>query len=140
MANIKGKNQYEDLTEKQRKFAEAYIELGHGTNAAKLAGYAENSAYSTASDLLKLSKIQEYMEFLREQRRSAMYAKLSGYAEEAVKMLYKLANEADSEAVRMQAVKDIMDRSGYKPTDKTENKNELSGKIEFGFTDPTQED
>jgi hypothetical protein len=42
--------------------------------------------------------------------------------------------------VRLQAAKDIMDRAGHKPVDKVENKNEHSGKIEFSFTDPNQEE
>jgi hypothetical protein len=55
-------------------------------------------------------------------------------------MLYDLAANADSEAVRAQAIKDIMDRAGYKPVDKTQSQAEINGKIEFGFTDPSQKD
>jgi hypothetical protein len=44
--------------------------------------------------------------------------------------------EADSESVRLQAIKDILDRAGFKATDKVEQTNQHNGKIEFGFCDP----
>jgi hypothetical protein len=77
---------------------------------------------------------------IRQQRRERVNSQLSKYAEDAVKMLYDLALTADSEAVRTQAIKDILDRAGYKPVDKTQNQSEINGKIEFGFTDPSKND
>lgn len=134
------KNQYEDLTEKQRKFAEFYLELNNGTKAAIAAGYEENSAHVAASRLLKNDKVVDYLESAREARKKAINDKLAKYAEDAVILLYDLARTSDSDSVRLQAVKDIMDRAGYKPTEKVENKNEHSGKIEFSFTDPNVEE
>jgi hypothetical protein len=57
-------------------------------------------------------------------------------AEEAAEMMFQLAKEAESENVRATALKDVLDRAGYKPTDKVENKTDMNGKIEFGFVDP----
>jgi hypothetical protein len=56
----------------------------------------------------------------------------------AAEMIFELAQSAESETVRLTALKDILDRAGYKATDKVEQKNELSGKIEFGFCDPNE--
>jgi hypothetical protein len=46
------------VTLKQRQFAEAYVRTnGNGTKAAKLAGYAEPSAHSIASENLRKPKV-----------------------------------------------------------------------------------
>lgn len=130
------KNQFEELTEQQIQFAEAYLDMGHITKAALQAGYSEASAASQGSRLLKNSKIQEYLAERRQERKDAVHLQLSSYAEEAIKELYSLMKSAESENVKMQAIKDIMDRAGYKPVDRVDNKTELDGKIEFGFIDP----
>jgi phage terminase small subunit len=129
-----------ELNERQLQFVINYVDSGHGTNSAINAGYSEKSAYSTASDLLRNPKIASAIEKEREDRKKAIQHKLSKYAEDAVKILYELAGKSDSDSVRLQAAKDIMDRAGHKPVDKVENKNEHSGKIEFSFTDPNQEE
>ena len=128
-----------DLTERQLKFAEFYLDLSNGTQAAIKAGYAVAGAHTEASRLLKNAKVAEYIESEREARKKAIQSKLAKYAEDAVILLYDLAKTSDSDSVRLQAIKDIMDRAGHKPVDKVENKNEHSGKIEFSFTDPNQE-
>lgn len=133
-------NQYDnELTEAQQKFADYYIELNNATQAAIKAGYSEKSAYSQASRLLKNDKVKEYLDHLKAERREFVQNELAKYAKEAVKMLFDLAQNADSENVRAIALKDIMDRSGYKPVEKRENANEMSGKIEFGFVEPHNE-
>jgi phage terminase small subunit len=134
------KNQYEDLTERQRKFVEYYFELSNGTQAAIKAGYAESGAHVEASRALKNPKIREYLDDLHRERRERVQNMLASYAEKAAQIAFDLALNADSEAVKMQAIKDIMDRSGYKPTDKIESKTDLDGKISFGFVDPNQEE
>lgn len=131
------KNQYEDLNDKQKKFADLYFELNIGTKAAIAAGYEETSAHVQASRLLKNDKIRDYLDGLHQERRERVQSKLAGMAEKAAEMMFDLALNADSENVRATALKDVLDRAGYKAVDKVENKNELSGKIEFGFVDPT---
>lgn len=57
------------LTEKQLAFCEYYIECGNATEAAKKAGYSENTARSTGSENLTKPDISEYIEKrLAEQR------------------------------------------------------------------------
>lgn len=134
------KNQYEDLTERQIKFSEYYLELNNGTVAAIKAGYAEAGAHVQASVLLKNPKVRDYIDSLRTERREAIMNKLSHYATEAVVELYELARNAETESVKLNAIKDILDRSGYKPVEKKETNNTLNGKIEFGFVDPNAEE
>jgi hypothetical protein len=48
-----------ELTERQKKFADFYFELNNGTKAAIKAGYAASSAYAEASRQLKNVKVRE---------------------------------------------------------------------------------
>lgn len=132
------KNQYDEINEQQMLFVEHYLKLNNGTLAAIKAGYAESGAHVQASRLLKNAKIRDYIEELRTERREAIMNKLANMAADALTVVYDLAMSEDApEAVRLQASKDILDRSGYKPIEKRENKETLDGKIEFGFVDPT---
>jgi hypothetical protein len=132
-------NQYDnDLSEQQMKFVDAYLDHGHITKAALQAGYAKTSAHVQGSRLLKNDKIVDYIAVRRQERKDAVHLQLASYAEEAIQELYKLMKDADSENVKMQAIKDIMDRAGYKPIEKQETKNDT--KIEFGFRDPNEDE
>jgi phage terminase small subunit len=131
---------FDNLTDKQKKFVEAYFEFNNGTNAAIMAGYGAKGAHAEASRQLKNVKVREYIEELQKERRELIQNRLAGMAEKAAEMMFELAMNAESENVRVNALKDILDRAGYKPTDKVEQKNEMSGKIVFGFCDPTEAD
>lgn len=133
------KNQYEDLTEQQIKFAESYLQFNNATTAAIKAGYSEKTAASQGSRLLKNVKIRELIDSMRTQRQEAVANKLASYAADIVPELYELAKTAESESVRLQAMKDILDRGGFKPVEKRDNTNTLDGKIEFSFIDPNEE-
>lgn len=54
------------MTEKQRRFAEAYAKDPNATAAAVAAGYSARSAYSTGQRLLKNVEVQEYIHALSE--------------------------------------------------------------------------
>jgi phage terminase small subunit len=127
----------EELTDRQKKFAEVYFELNNGTKAAIQAGYGEKGAHAEASRQLRNVKVRAYLEVLQKERRERIQNRLATMAEKSAEMLFDLAVNAESENVRLNAIRDILDRGGYKPTDKVENKNEHSGKITFGFIDPT---
>jgi phage terminase small subunit len=129
----------EELNPQQQKFAELYFVLNNATQAAIQAGYSENSAYSQGPRLLKHDGIREYLAGLEKERRERVQSRLASMAVEAAEIAFDLAKNAESEAVRLQAVKDIMDRSGYKPTDKIEQKTDMDAKISFGFVDPNGE-
>lgn len=49
------------MNEKQRAFADYYIELDNATEAAKRAGYSERTAHSLGSRLLKHVEVQNYI-------------------------------------------------------------------------------
>lgn len=51
----------DELTPKQKAFADYYIECGNATEAAKKAGYSEKTAYRTGADNLKKPQILAYI-------------------------------------------------------------------------------
>ena len=51
----------DELTPKQKAFADYYIECGNATEAAKRAGYSEKTAYRTGADNLKNPQISAYI-------------------------------------------------------------------------------
>lgn len=49
------------LTDQQKAFADFYLETGNATEAAKLAGYSEKTAYSQGGRLLKHVEVSAYI-------------------------------------------------------------------------------
>jgi hypothetical protein len=94
------------LTKKEKGFVKDFIDTGNGTKAV-LNNYDTEDydiASSIASQNLRKLKIQQA---------------LSEHAEPAESMIFNLSQEAKQEMVRLNASKDIMDRAGYKPIDKS---------------------
>lgn len=108
----------EKLTKKEKDFADAYIETGNGTQSALKAYDTENNdvAGNIASANLKKRRVQQYLE---------------DKAEVAASIIFELAESSDMDNVRLGAAKDIMDRSGYKPVEKSINLN-----VEAEITNP----
>jgi phage terminase small subunit len=50
-----------ELTPKQKAFADYYLETGNATEAAKLAGYSENSAKQIGTENLSKPSISQYI-------------------------------------------------------------------------------
>lgn len=98
------------LTKKQAGFVKDYLDTGNGTQSV-LNNY-DTKDYNTASVIayanLRKVKIQEAID---------------SHAKDAESMIYKLSQEADGEMVRLNASKDIMDRAGFKPVEKTQSTN-----------------
>ena len=88
------------MTLKQAKFADTYLETGNATEAADRAYKPKNrnTAHAMGAENLRKPTIRAYLE---------------ENARDAASMLYKLSQEAKSEAVRLNASKDILDRTGY---------------------------
>jgi len=98
-------------TEKQARFVEYYVLTGNATKSYEMAGYAPKTADINGPILRKKLSAE-----IEEETRKRM----QGMAPMAVGFLEDLAKNAQSEQVRLKAVMDILDRSGYKPTDKVE--------------------
>ena len=99
------------MTEKQDKFIESYVLTGNATRSAIAAGYSEKTAKVKGYQL----KNQLHNEIQKEVQK-AILDKIPA----SLKWLSDLAEGAESESVRLGAIKDILDRAGLKPVDKVE--------------------
>ena len=83
------------LTEKQKRFADYYIELGNATQAAINAGYSEKYAGQNVDKLLKNTNLKKYIEERLEQIASERIMS----AQEAVELLSSIARAEITEQV-----------------------------------------
>lgn len=118
------------LTKKQKDFANEYLKTGNATRSA-LAVYDtvdENTAHVIGSENLRKPTIQDY---------------LTDKAERAAEIVFQIAEHGESDVVRLNASKDILDRAGYKAVEKRININleaedvdpriaELARKMNYG--------
>ena len=98
----------------QEKFIQNYCQTGDATQSAMDAGYSK-----------KTSKQQGY--YLKKQFSSEISEIINrdirGHLPVALNAVMRLVECAESEAVRLSAAKDIMDRGGLKPVEKIEQTN-----------------
>jgi phage terminase small subunit len=104
------------LTDKQMALVDTLVATGCSIReAAQEAGYAKGeSGRVTATKTLRLPHVQSYMM----QRVSET---LGLNATFAASKLLNLARGAKSEYVQLEASKDILDRAGFKPVDKSQH-------------------
>lgn len=94
------------ITPKQKKFADKYLETGNGTLAIR-ESYAPTdyaTERSMASENLTKPNIREYIE---------------NHADRAVSVVLELMESAENETVRLNSAKDVLDRAGYSPVEKS---------------------
>ena len=101
-------------TEMQAQFVEFFCLTGNATKAATMAGYSEKTAYVKGCQLKK-----QFAREIAEQTQQMIVDSIPG----ALTQLKNLAESAQSESVRLGAVKDILDRAGLKPVEKVEQTN-----------------
>ena len=98
-------------TAKQEAFVEEYCKSGNAAQSAIKAGYSE-----------KVTKQKGYL--LKEQFAREIEEKTKKMLQDcvpgALAQLQNLSSTAISEAVRLGAVKDILDRAGYKPVERVD--------------------
>jgi len=96
-------------TTQQEKFVEMFLLTGNAARAAEVAGYG--------SPKQRGYELKNKFKDLIEDRQKRM---LQDSVPIAINQLINLVQEAESEAVRLNAVKDLLDRGGFKPVDKVE--------------------
>ena len=101
-------------TEMQAQFVEFFCLTGNATKSATMAGYSEKTAYVKGCQLKK-----QFAREIAEQTQQMIVDCIPG----ALSQLKNLAESAQSESVRLGAVKDILDRAGLKPVEKVEQTN-----------------
>ena len=104
------------LTKKQKSLVDTIVALGCSIKEASAkAGYADGEAGRvTASKTLRLPHIQEYMQ-------QRVRESIGLNATKASNKMLELSQTAKSEYVQLEASKDILDRAGYKPIEKSMN-------------------
>ena len=99
-------------TDRDEEFVREYVRNGgNATQAALTCGVSDTSASTIGYRL----KNRLGVEIDAEQREM-----LKGYAPKAFDQMRNLAENAESENVRLKANTDLLDRAGYRPIDKSE--------------------
>ena len=103
------------LTETQTALVDTLVANGCSIKkAAELAGYSKGeSGRVSASKALKLPHVQQYMI-------QSMNEQVGLSATIAAGRLRSLVSDAKSEYVQLEAAKDLLDRAGYKPIDRSQ--------------------
>jgi phage terminase small subunit len=99
------------MTERQDKFIEHYSLTGNATQSAIEAGYSEKTAKQKGYELKK---------FLSHEINEQTQKVLADKVPQNIHFLSELAEKAESESVRLAAIKDILDRAGLKPIERSE--------------------
>jgi len=96
-------------TEAQEKWFEYYMLSGNAAKAAEFAGYG--SPKQRGYELKNRFKKE-----IEEKQKAMIVDAVPG----VIAQIIEMAQTAESEAVRLNACKDLMDRAGFKPIEKTE--------------------
>ena len=98
-------------TDKQDVFIEEYCLTGNAAKAAIKAGYSEKVAKQRGYKLK-----EQFAKQIEERTKKMLQDSVPG----ALSHLRTLSTDAISEAVKLGAIKDILDRAGYKPAERIE--------------------
>jgi phage terminase small subunit len=97
------------ITPKQKKFVEEYVKTGNGALAVRRSyniggkgGKSLFTAGSIATENLQKPDVRAY---------------LKSIAGEMADIVHSLARSGETDTVRLNAAKDVLDRAGYKPVD-----------------------
>ena len=98
-------------TDKQDVFIEEYCLTGNAAKAAIKAGYSEKVAKQRGYKLK-----EQFSKEIEDRTKKLLQDSVPG----ALSNLKILSTDAISEAVKLGAIKDILDRTGYKPAERIE--------------------
>ncbi len=96
-------------SQKKKDFIEHFVENGNALEACRYAGYKSDD-YKKLRNLANTLKSQLKKEIEEKSRE-----RLKHIAPKALHTMEHLMTNADTDAVRFQASKDLLDRAGYKP-------------------------
>ena len=98
------------LTNQRQVFVEEYVRSGDHLEAAKKAGYKDT--HTLRNQACKLRREDEITDEL--------HRNFAEIAPRALNILSDLAENAESESVRLGATRDLLDREGFRPVDRHE--------------------
>ncbi len=120
----------EERKERDADFVQEYVDNGGNATQAAIAVGVSKSSARTVGYRLKARLVKEID---AEQK-----AQLEGYAPRAIRQIQNLAENAESENVKLKANADLLDRAGWKPVDKTEVTE--TGRLESMSTEEVEEE
>ena len=98
-------------TEKQEALIESFCLTGNAAKAAEMAGYSDKASKQKGYALKK-----QFAEEIAEKTRDMMRDAVPG----VLAKLHELMEESSSDAVKLGAIKDFLDRAGLKPVERVE--------------------
>ena len=101
-----------DLTNQRQVFVEEYVRSGDHLDAAKKAGYKDTHTLRNQACKLRRECADEITDEL--------HRNFAEIAPRALNILSDLAENAQSESVRLGATRDLLDRAGFRPVDRHE--------------------
>jgi phage terminase small subunit len=109
---------YNDLSRRHKHFVEHYVRTGDEAAAYLAAGYRDTKRTNASARSLKLELARFIDEALGD------YVQSTDIAVMAINQVRSLAESADSEAIRLQAAKELLSRGGWdKPKEVTVHHN-----------------
>ena len=101
-----------NLTNQRQVFVEEYVRSGDHLEAAKKAGYKDTHTLRNQACKLRRECADQITEEL--------HRNFAEIAPRALNILSDLAENAESESVRLGATRDLLDRAGFRPVDRHE--------------------
>jgi len=108
-----GRKKKPKITPKQEKFVQVYVDTGDKKKALAMAGYVPEAR----PDICKS------VQFHIEEYKAKMEKIFMEHADEMQANMYDLATTAKSENVKFQATKDLLDRAGLAPVNRSQVEN-----------------
>lgn len=113
-----------DLTVRQDQFLDLYLDgpndvRGNGTKCAIAVGYSPRSARKIASAILAKDHVREEME----RRMTSARHRLQTKVNDAIDKLFDLVDNCGQDHVKLNAIKDVLDRAGLVTVQKSETVN-----------------
>ena len=101
-----------NLTNQRQVFVEVYARSGDHLDAAKKAGYKDTHTLRNQACKHRRERADDISEEL--------HRNFAEIAPRALNILSDLAENAESESVRLGATRDLLDRAGFRPVDRHE--------------------
>ncbi len=99
------------ITPQQQRFIDHFVLTGNASQSAIDAGYSEKTARQKGHELKNL---------YRNEIIQATQKLLTDQVPAGLRWLSELAESAESESVRLGAIRDLLDRAGLKPVERVE--------------------
>ena len=99
------------ITPQQQKFIDHFVLTGNASQSAVDAGYSEKTARQKGHEVKNL---------YRSEIVKATQKLLTDQVPAGLRWLSELAESAESESVRLGAIRDLLDRAGLKPVERVE--------------------